>query len=154
MSFHFRKKEPFQAVFSLKGSLFSIAGKGFEPHDLRVMSPTSYQTALPRDIQFINRACRTPGSNRYVTFVTRDFKSRASANSATPAHFPLRGFPLLLIYYITSSLLCQPPFQKFFEKFQKARLRSETNKWFGAARMLFLVLGRLIVQLFESEAHK
>ena len=27
-----------------------IAAVGFEPHDLRVMSPTSYQTALPRDI--------------------------------------------------------------------------------------------------------
>ena len=30
----------------------ALAGKGFEPHDLRVMSPTSYQTALPRDIRF------------------------------------------------------------------------------------------------------
>ena len=29
---------------------FLVAGVGFEPHDLRVMSPTSYQTALPRDI--------------------------------------------------------------------------------------------------------
>ena len=28
-----------------------VAGMGFEPHDLRVMSPTSYQAALPRDIQ-------------------------------------------------------------------------------------------------------
>ena len=37
-----------------------VAGVGFEPHDLRVMSPTSYQTALPRDIQ-----CRRPGSNRH-----------------------------------------------------------------------------------------
>ena len=27
-----------------------LAGMGFEPHDLRVMSPTSYQAALPRDI--------------------------------------------------------------------------------------------------------
>ena len=27
-----------------------VAGMGFEPHDLRVMSPMSYQTALPRDI--------------------------------------------------------------------------------------------------------
>ena len=26
-----------------------VAGEGFEPLDLRVMSPTSYQTALPRD---------------------------------------------------------------------------------------------------------
>ena len=28
------------------------AGVGFEPHDLRVMSPTSYQAALLRDIEF------------------------------------------------------------------------------------------------------
>ena len=27
-----------------------VAGRGFEPPDLRVMSPTSYQAALPRDI--------------------------------------------------------------------------------------------------------
>ena len=26
-----------------------VAGAGFEPHDLRVMSPMSYQAALPRD---------------------------------------------------------------------------------------------------------
>ena len=65
-----------------------VAGKGFEPHDLRVMSPTSYQTALPRDIIITapsSQRCRKPGLNRYVTFVTRDFKSRASANSAIPA---------------------------------------------------------------------
>ena len=37
-----------------------VAGVGFEPHDLRVMSPTSYQAAPPRDIW-----CRKPGSNRY-----------------------------------------------------------------------------------------
>ena len=30
--------------------LFLVAGRGFEPPDLRVMSPTSYQAALPRDI--------------------------------------------------------------------------------------------------------
>ena len=64
-----------------------LAGVGFEPHDLRVMSPTSYQAALSRDIK-LNKGCRTPGSNRYDTFVSRDFKSRASANSATPAHIP------------------------------------------------------------------
>ena len=29
-----------------------VAEVGFEPHDLRVMSPTSYQAALLRDIQF------------------------------------------------------------------------------------------------------
>ena len=63
-----------------------VAGVGFEPHDLRVMSPTSYQTALSRDIKLCTgNRCRKPGLNRYVTLVTRDFKSRASANSAIPA---------------------------------------------------------------------
>ena len=37
-----------------------VAEMGFEPHDLRVMSPASYQTAPLRDIW-----CRKPGSNRY-----------------------------------------------------------------------------------------
>ncbi len=32
-----------------------IAGVGFEPHDLRVMSPTSYQTALSRDIFLLRK---------------------------------------------------------------------------------------------------
>ena len=31
---------------------FLVAEMGFEPHDLRVMSPTSYQAALLRDIIF------------------------------------------------------------------------------------------------------
>ncbi len=31
-----------------------VAGVGFEPHDLRVMSPTSYRTALPRDILLLS----------------------------------------------------------------------------------------------------
>ena len=30
---------------------FLVAEVGFEPHDLRVMSPTSYQAALLRDIK-------------------------------------------------------------------------------------------------------
>ena len=32
--------------------LFLVAEMGFEPHDLRVMSPASYQTAPLRDIKF------------------------------------------------------------------------------------------------------
>ena len=39
------KSTSYEVLFS-----FLVAGMGFEPHDLRVMSPTSYQTALPRDI--------------------------------------------------------------------------------------------------------
>ena len=72
-----------------------VAGVGFEPHDLRVMSPTSYQAALPRDIKLCDPEthgwCRRPGSNRYDTHVSRDFKSRASACSATPAKLPVES---------------------------------------------------------------
>ena len=58
-----------------------VAGVGLEPHDLRVMSPTSYQLLYPAIYDW----CRRPGSNRYDTRVSQDFKSRASACSATPA---------------------------------------------------------------------
>ena len=40
-----KKTDPIGSVF-----FCLVAGVGFEPHDLRVMSPTSYQAALPRDI--------------------------------------------------------------------------------------------------------
>ena len=35
---------------SMISGVFLVAEVGFEPHDLRVMSPTSYQAALLRDI--------------------------------------------------------------------------------------------------------
>ena len=34
----------------LKSDLIMVAGVGFEPHDLRVMSPTSYLAAPSRDM--------------------------------------------------------------------------------------------------------
>ncbi len=59
---------------------FLVAGVGFEPHDLRVMSPTSYQAALPRDMMVPET-----GIEPARELISRDFKSRASANSAIPA---------------------------------------------------------------------
>ena len=45
-----RKTQP-----SLVGQLsFLVAEMGFEPHDLRVMSPASYQTAPLRDIKLLS----------------------------------------------------------------------------------------------------
>ncbi len=44
------KNAPFWVLFVL------VAGAGFEPHDLRVMSPTSYQTAPPRDMKLVPEA--------------------------------------------------------------------------------------------------
>ena len=78
-SFETKKKETHTEPLVQFGFLL-VAEMGFEPHDLRVMSPTSYQTAPLRDIW-----CRKPGSNRYEKLISRDFKSRASANSAIPA---------------------------------------------------------------------
>ena len=58
-----------------------VAEMGFEPHDLRVMSPASYQTAPLRDIM-VPEAGVEPVREK----ISRDFKSRASANSAIPAN--------------------------------------------------------------------
>ena len=60
--------------------LLLVAEMGFEPHDLRVMSPASYQTAPLRDI-LVPEAGVEPVREK----ISRDFKSRASANSAIPA---------------------------------------------------------------------
>ena len=43
----YKKKKPLTRLF------FLVAEVGFEPHGLRVMSPTSYQAALPRDMNFL-----------------------------------------------------------------------------------------------------
>ena len=64
---------------------FLVAGMGFEPHDLRVMSPTSYQAALPRDIKFSREWVAGDRARTGTGSLPRDFKSRASACSATPA---------------------------------------------------------------------
>ena len=60
-------------------SLFSC-GERIRTDDLRVMSPTSYQTAPLRDIM-VPEAGVEPVREK----ISRDFKSRASANSAIPA---------------------------------------------------------------------
>ena len=60
-----------------------VAGVGFEPHDLRVMSPTSYQAALPRDMKL--KMVPEAGIEPVRDIISRDFKSRASASSAIPA---------------------------------------------------------------------
>ena len=84
-----------------------VAGVGFEPHDLRVMSPTSYQAALPRDIM-VPEAGVEPVREK----ISRDFKSRASANSAIPAFNDLR-FPASPLYYITNTAKSQYLFRFF-----------------------------------------
>ena len=88
---------------------YLVAEMGFEPHDLRVMSPTSYQTAPLRDIM-VPEAGVEPVREK----ISRDFKSRASANSAIPAYCD-RLRSALLIYYITTVLKCQYLFSFFLK---------------------------------------
>ena len=44
-----RKTLEVPATTSISRVFVLVAEAGFEPHDLRVMSPMSYQAALPRD---------------------------------------------------------------------------------------------------------
>ena len=69
-----------------------VAEMGFEPHDLRVMSPASYQTAPLRDIM-VPEAGVEPVRDK----ISRDFKSRASAYSAIPAAYDLWSFHSALL---------------------------------------------------------
>ena len=81
-----------------------VAEMGFEPHDLRVMSPTSCQTAPLRDIM-VPEAGVEPVREK----ISRDFKSRASANSAIPAILTVL-LSHLPNYYITYEYKCQDLF--------------------------------------------
>ena len=118
----------------LRASVF-LAGGGFEPPDLRVMSPTSYQTALSRGIMRRGE-CRKPGLNRYVTHVTRDFKSRASANSAIPARPVSTGF----LFGTRNILPHNPRFVNTkFDYFHFAQKTARKTRFFLPRRMCFSI---------------
>ena len=86
-------------VFGCGGGIWTSRPPGYEPDELPGCSTPRY-SLIPW--------CRWPGSNRYDTFVSRDFKSRASACSATPAgntKRPLRPFGShCLLYHIPFAL--------------------------------------------------
>ena len=83
-------------LYQLSYRIIGCEGR-IRTNDLRVMSPTSYQLLYPAPLCFpaLYRSahlwCRRPESNRYELESSRDFKSRASANSATPANW-LQGW--------------------------------------------------------------
>ncbi len=54
-------------------------------NDIRIFSPPLYQLSYLGFSLGPSAQCRRPGSNRYEYHYSRDFKSRASASSATPA---------------------------------------------------------------------
>ena len=65
LSFETKKKETHDEPLVQLGFLL-VAEMGFEPHDLRVMSPTSYQTAPLRDINGAGSRGRT-GTRKNLT---------------------------------------------------------------------------------------
>ena len=107
--------EPFTRA-KRKGStrcylFFLVAGMGFETHDLRVMSPTSYQAALPRDIKFgAGDRSRTGTILSYHGILSpRRLPIPPHRHTLTTA----RGYPdRLLQYYTLNRWLCQPFFEK------------------------------------------
>ena len=90
-----------------------VAGVGFEPHDLRVMSPTSCQTAPSRDI-VVPEAGVEPVREK----ISRDFKSRASAYSAIPANNDRFAFRIAYILYHRFCEMSTP----FCREFEKMRI--------------------------------
>ena len=89
-----------------------VAGMGFEPHDLRVMSPTSYQAALPRDIYHL---CGAGDRSRTGTILSYH-------GILSPGRLPIPPHRQLIIsvrasYYIIQVLLCQYILLIFFSIF-------------------------------------
>ena len=72
--------------------------------------------------------CRKPGSNRYEKLISRDFKSRASANSAIPANYD-RAFPTSPLYYITVASKSQYLLSLFSKKYV-FRLDISVKMWY------------------------
>ena len=56
-------------------------------HNLLIRSQTLYPIELRARLKFKNKWCRGPESNRHGDHSPQDFKSCASASSATPAFF-------------------------------------------------------------------
>ena len=81
---------------------YLVAEMGFEPHDLRVMSPTSYQTAPLRDIDGAGSRGRTG--------------TRVESHGIlSPGRLPIPPFrhirsSVLPNYYSTNIRNCQPFF--------------------------------------------
>ena len=106
-------------VFGCGGGTWTSRPPGYEPDEL--------PTALPRDIKLAmkeNSWCRWPGSNRYGMLVPWDFKSHASACSATPAY----SLSFKRSYSISRIFAFVNTFLQNFENIVPWRI-SKDNQW-------------------------
>ena len=91
-----------------------VAEVGFEPHDLRVMSPTSYQAALLRDIDFFRR-CGAGDRGRTGTILSYH-------GILSPGRLPVPPHRRVAVsrlpkYYSTMAGNCQHLSVSFLKKF-------------------------------------
>ena len=102
-----RGKKRKNSVHRMVFRVLLVAEMGFEPHDLRVMSPTSYQTAPLRDIDGAGSRGRTG--------------TRVESHGIlSPGRLPIPPFrhirsSVLLNYYSTYICKCQPFFLDFLK---------------------------------------
>ena len=95
-----RKKDTDWVSFTL------VAEVGFEPHDLRVMSPTSYQAALLRDILSLGGAGDRDRTGTILSYHGILSPGRLPVPPHRRLQFPVGYF----MYYTTQFLACQPFF--------------------------------------------
>ena len=93
-----------------------VAGVGFEPHDLRVMSPTSYQAALPRDIKFFPVGAGDRGrTGTILSYHGILSPGRLPVPPHRQAfHGLFRFLSVSVCYYTTLFLSCQAIWEKSF----------------------------------------
>ena len=121
------------------GGIWTSRPPGYEPDELPGCSTPRY---------IIIPWCRWPGSNRYGYFYPRDFKSRASACSATPAGNTKRlasfRFALLIIAH---TMLFVNPFLKKLSSFSifRSTFFNGPTKYLAKIVRYFLIFCRNVV---------
>ena len=123
-----------------------VAEMGFEPHDLRVMSPTSYQAALLRDILLENGAGNRGRTGTILTY----------HGILSPGRLPIPPFRQTVrlslcdtpfsqvpLQYTTFYVPCQPVFKNFHAAasffIDTARAKARRHPFFRRRRARFPV---------------
>ena len=115
-----RRKKTEQFRRYLNRSVCLGAGEGFEPPTSGLWARRATKLLYPAIFNW----CRRPGSNRYGIIVPQDFKSWASASSATPASSRSDSVSAkaLLLYHLR--IVLSRGFHKLFLK-NALKVRSE-----------------------------
>ena len=118
------------SFFGCGGGIWTSRPPGYEPDELPSCSTPRSRFEIMAD----GKWCRKPGSNRYEKKISRDFKSRASANSAIPAY----GLPCCHIIIAQVVGFVKPFLWDFsFFRFPAGYLR--LSSWHKRKNMIFYI---------------